>query len=91
MAEKRVLELRKLLQQANEAYYDQATPFMSDQHFDELLSELSRLEKQYNLDIIEHHLAPLKMIKQTPGCCDQYINTLVECCVLVGKAHSTDQ
>jgi len=45
MAEKRVLELRKLLQQANEAYYDQATPFMSDQHFDELLSELSRLEK----------------------------------------------
>ena len=50
MAEKRVLELRKLLQQANEAYYDQATPFMSDQHFDELLSELSRLEKQYNLE-----------------------------------------
>jgi DNA ligase (NAD+) len=50
MAEKRVLELRKLLQQANEAYYDQATPFMSDQRFDELLSELSRLEKQYNLE-----------------------------------------
>ena len=50
MAEKRVLELRKLLQQANEAYYDQATPFMSDLRFDELLSELSRLEKQYNLE-----------------------------------------
>ena len=50
MAEKRVLELRKLLQQANEAYYDQATPFMSDQRYDELLSELTRLEKQYNLE-----------------------------------------
>ena len=50
MAEKRVLELRKLLQQANEAYYDQATPFMSDQRFDELLKELGNLEKEYNLE-----------------------------------------
>ena len=37
MAEKRVLELRKLLQRANKAYYDQATPFMSDLRADELL------------------------------------------------------
>ena len=50
MVEKRVLELRKLLQQANEAYYDQATPFMSDQRYDELLKELGRLEKEYNLE-----------------------------------------
>lgn len=50
MAKNRILELRKLLQQANEAYYDQATPFMSDQHYDELLSELSQLEKKYNLE-----------------------------------------
>ena len=50
MAEKRVLELRKLLQQANEAYYDQATPFMSDQRYDELLKELGNLEKEYNLE-----------------------------------------
>ena len=50
MAEQRVLELRKLLQQANEAYYDQATPFMSDQRYDELLKELGRLEKEYNLE-----------------------------------------
>ena len=52
MAEKRILELKKLLQQANEAYYDKATPFMSDKRFDELLSELFRLEKQYNLSLI---------------------------------------
>ena len=50
MTEKRVLELRKLLLEANKAYYDQAAPIMSDLRYDELLSELSNLEKQYSLE-----------------------------------------
>ena len=49
-AHKRVLELRMLLNQANDAYYDQAQPFMSDQRYDELLKELQALEKSYGLE-----------------------------------------
>jgi DNA ligase (NAD+) len=49
-AHKRVLELRTLLNQANDAYYDQAQPFMSDQRYDELLKELQALEKSYGLE-----------------------------------------
>ena len=50
MTKKRVLELRKLLLEANKAYYNQAVPIMSDLRYDELLSELYNLEKQYNLE-----------------------------------------
>jgi len=50
IAHKRVLELRTLLNQANDAYYDQAQPFMSDQRYDELLKELQALEKTYGLE-----------------------------------------
>lgn len=48
-AEKRVQELRVLLDQANKAYYDKADPIMSDREFDRLLEELETLENQYNL------------------------------------------
>ena len=49
-ATKRVQELRALLTQANDAYYDQAQPFMSDQRYDELLKELQMLEQNYGLE-----------------------------------------
>lgn len=49
-ATKRVQELRALLTQANDAYYDQAQPFMSDQRYDELLEELQMLEQNYGLE-----------------------------------------
>ena len=46
----RVHELRKLLEKANEAYYQEARPFISDKEFDEYLKELEQLEKKYGLD-----------------------------------------
>ncbi len=49
-ATKRVQELRALLTQANDSYYDQAQPFMSDQRYDELLKELQMLEQNYGLE-----------------------------------------
>lgn len=45
----RVEELRELLSKANEAYYLDAQPFMSDREFDEKLKELERLENEFNL------------------------------------------
>lgn len=48
-ARKRVNELRKLLKQANQAYYQDAEPFLSDKKFDEYLEELTQLEDQHNL------------------------------------------
>lgn len=48
-ARQRVQELRELLNQANEAYYQEAQPFMSDREFDEKLKELRELEDQYDL------------------------------------------
>lgn len=48
-AEQRIAELRELLNQANEAYYQDAKPFMSDKDFDESLKELDRLEKEFGL------------------------------------------
>lgn len=48
-ATKRVKELRELLNRANEAYYQEAAPFMSDQDFDKLLNELQQLEQQFDL------------------------------------------
>lgn len=48
-ARSRVDELRELLRKANEAYYNEAQPFMSDQRFDELLRELRMLEDEFGL------------------------------------------
>lgn len=45
--EKRVHELRALLEQANRAYYVEARPTMSDAEFDRLLAELADLEKAH--------------------------------------------
>ncbi|MBX3364747.1 MAG: NAD-dependent DNA ligase LigA [Phycisphaeraceae bacterium] len=41
---RRIAELRTLLDQANRAYYIDASPIMSDGEFDRLLKELERLE-----------------------------------------------
>jgi DNA ligase (NAD+) len=48
-AQKRVTELRTLLDQANQAYYQDAHPFISDQEFDEKLRELEKLEQEFDL------------------------------------------
>ncbi len=45
--EKRIGELRDLLERANRAYYTDTSPIMSDREFDELLSELQRLEAEH--------------------------------------------
>ena len=43
----RIDELRRLLTRANEAYYQQADPTMSDREFDERMAELIRLEADH--------------------------------------------
>jgi DNA ligase (NAD+) len=43
----RVLKLRELLEQANRAYYVEASPIMSDPEFDRLLVELATLEREH--------------------------------------------
>ena len=48
-AQKRVKELKDLLQEANKAYYNDAQPFMSDKDFDEKLKELESLENEFDL------------------------------------------
>ncbi|HET6528637.1 MAG TPA: NAD-dependent DNA ligase LigA, partial [Balneolaceae bacterium] len=48
-AEKRVQQLRELLEKANKAYYQEARPFLSDKEFDESLKELERLENEFDL------------------------------------------
>ncbi len=48
-ARKRVDELRKLLDKANDAYYLEAAPVMSDREYDLLLEELRNLEEQHEL------------------------------------------
>ena len=48
-AEKRVDELRDLLERANKAYYEDAHPFISDKEFDEALEELDQLEQKFSL------------------------------------------
>lgn len=45
----RVEELRNLLNSANDAYYQDAAPIMSDREFDSLLEELSDLETRFDL------------------------------------------
>ncbi|MEX2217780.1 MAG: NAD-dependent DNA ligase LigA [Phycisphaerales bacterium] len=46
-ARKRVLELRRLLEEANRAYFIEASPIMSDPEFDRLLVELAQLEQKH--------------------------------------------
>ena len=48
-AKERVSELKKLLEKANKAYYQDAQPFISDKEFDEALKELEELEEQFDL------------------------------------------
>ena len=48
-AQERVAELRELLDKANQAYYQEAQPFMSDKEFDEKLKELEQLEQEFDL------------------------------------------
>lgn len=48
-AEKRVEELRELIERANKAYYNDAQPFISDKEFDEALAELEQLEQEFSL------------------------------------------
>ncbi|SMO97060.1 NAD-dependent DNA ligase LigA [Gracilimonas mengyeensis] len=48
-AKQRVEELRNLLDEANQAYYQDAQPFMSDKEFDEKLKELEQLETEFEL------------------------------------------
>ena len=48
-ARERVRELRTLLKKANDAYYQEAAPLMSDREYDTLLEELRRLEEEHQL------------------------------------------
>ncbi|MDR9415227.1 MAG: NAD-dependent DNA ligase LigA, partial [Gracilimonas sp.] len=48
-AQDRVAKLRDLLKKANQAYYQDAQPFMSDKEFDEKLKELEKLENKFSL------------------------------------------
>ena len=48
-AEKQIQALREQLQKANDAYYQDASPVMSDREYDRLLEELRRLEVDYGL------------------------------------------
>ncbi|RPF79699.1 MAG: NAD-dependent DNA ligase LigA [Rhodothermaceae bacterium TMED105] len=50
VTEQRVIELRDLLHRANEAYYQEAAPFISDKEFDQALAELHHLEQTYGID-----------------------------------------
>jgi DNA ligase (NAD+) len=44
-------ELRKLIEDANRAYYQEAQPFISDLEFDQALKELHKLESEFDLDV----------------------------------------
>jgi DNA ligase (NAD+) len=48
-AKERVKELRELLNKANQAYYQEALPFISDKEFDDKLKELQKLENEFGL------------------------------------------
>lgn len=48
-ARNRVNELRELLEKANQAYYQEAQPFISDKEYDRYLSELQQLEEKFGL------------------------------------------
>ncbi|MEX2585046.1 MAG: NAD-dependent DNA ligase LigA, partial [Balneolaceae bacterium] len=63
-AQKRVKELRALIERANQAYYEEAKPFISDREFDEALEELSRLEEKYGLQTDD---SPTRRVGGTPS------------------------
>ncbi len=63
-AKQRVEELRELLNRANEAYYQEAQPFISDKEFDEYLKELEQLEEEYGL---EDPQSPTKRVGGEPS------------------------
>lgn len=48
-ARERIRELRELLSNANDAYYQESAPLLSDRAYDRLLEELRRLEKEHRL------------------------------------------
>ncbi len=48
-AKSRATELKKILSEANNAYYNDAEPFLSDTEFDTLLKELDGLEQKFEL------------------------------------------
>ena len=48
-AKSRIKELRGILNKANDAYYQDAKPFISDRDFDASLKELDSLEQQFDL------------------------------------------
>jgi DNA ligase (NAD+) len=49
VAANRVKDLRRQLHEADKAYYELAQPFISDKTYDELMSELIRLEQEFGL------------------------------------------
>lgn len=63
-AEKRIQSLRKQLQKANDAYYQDAAPVMSDRDYDRLLEELRRLEEDFGLFSPE---SPTNRVGGKPG------------------------
>lgn len=63
-AKHRARELRKLLKDANRAYYQEARPFLSDREFDQSLKELEHLEEEYGL---ERHGSPTQRIGGKPS------------------------
>ena len=46
-AQKRIEELRGIIEEANRKYYVDSAPVMSDRDFDFLMKELESLEQQY--------------------------------------------
>lgn len=63
-ARERVEQLRDLLQRANEAYYQDAQPFISDREFDERLRELKELEETWDL---RHPDSPTRRVGGEPS------------------------
>lgn len=70
-ATERVETLRKKLAEANNAYYSDAQPFLSDKEFDSLLEELQTLEDTFGL----HH--PDSPTQRVGGEVSSYFKTVV--------------
>lgn len=61
---KRVATLRARIEQANRAYYTQASPIMSDRAYDELLGELGQLETKH--PELDDPLSPTHRVGEQP-------------------------
>lgn len=70
-AQKRVLELRELIERANKAYYEETRPFISDKEFDEALRELNKLEEKFDLQTED---SPTQRVGESPT--DQFPTVL---------------